>query len=430
MTMSRRFTSRNSPISFIYQTVSPLIVVLAPILLRRRIIRGKEDPERVAEKLGLYKARRPKGELIWLHAVGLGEVLALRGLVNAMAKQNPKLNFLITSTARSAANVLKKNLPARTIHQYLPLDAPKYVSRFLNHWQPNLSIWSDQDLWPNVIFETYAKQIPLVLVNARLSKDGFMLRNQARGLYQDVLKRFSIILTQNTKTQDRLQNLGASNVRITKSLKVSAPRLPADPIEVSLLTALLVGRKIWVASSTHPGDEREAIAAQKELFAQNREWLLILIPRDIGRSAEIATNLLQAQLPFVSRSKGEKPSEKDTVWLADSYGELGLWYRIAANALIGGRFDKIGGHNPWEAVHLKTKVFYGPDTNNFEGDYKLLEDVGAAFMVEPGQLANALSTIKLNDDTAQVNAIVTNEKGNLKGLAEDFLKLLVEGHRV
>ena len=345
-------------------------------------------------------------------------------------KQNPKLNFIITSTARSAANVLKKNLPARTIHQYLPLDAPKYVSRFLNHWQPNLSIWSDQDLWPNAIFETYAKQIPLVLVNARLSKDGFMLRNQARGLYQDVLKRFSIILTQNTKTQDRLQNLGASNVRITKSLKVSAPRLPADPAEVSLLTTLLIGRKIWVAASTHPGDEHEAIAAQKELFAQNREWLLILIPRDIGRSAEIATNLVQAHLPFVSRSKGEKPSEKDTVWLADSYGELGLWYRIASNALIGGGFDNIGGHNPWEAAHLKTKVFYGPDTDNFEDDYKLLEDVGAACMVEPGQLANALSTIKLNNATARVNAIVTNEKGNLNGLAEDFLRLLVEGHRI
>ena len=185
-----------------------------------------------------------------------------------------------------------------------------------------------------------------------------------------------------------------------------------------------------MAASTHPGDEHEAIAAQKELFAQNREWLLILIPRDIGRSAEIATNLVQAHLPFVSRSKGEKPSEKDTVWIADSYGELGLWYRIASKALIGGGFDKIGGHNPWEAAHLNTKVFYGPDIDNFEGDYELLEDVGAAFMVEPGQLANALSTIKFNNATARVNAIVTNEKGNLNGLAEDFLKLLVEGHRV
>ena len=416
--------------SFIYRIVSLLIVVLAPILLRRRIIRGKEDPERVSEKLGLYKSSRPKGQIIWLHAVGLGEVLALRGLVNAMSKQNPKLNFLITSTARSAANVLKKNLPARTIHQYLPLDAPKYVSRFLNHWQPNLSIWSDQDLWPNAIFETYAKQVPLVLVNARLSKDGFILRNRARGLYRDIFKKFSIILTQDTKTQHRLQNLGASNVKITKSLKVSAPKLPADPVEVSTLTTLLVERKIWVAASTHPGDEREAIAAQKELFAQNREWLLILIPRDIGRSAEIATNLVQANISFVSRSKGEKPTEKDTVWLADSYGELGLWYRIASNALIGGGFNKIGGHNPWEAVNLGTTVFYGPDTNNFESDYKLLEDVGAAFMVEPSQLANALSTLKSNNAAPRVNAIVTNEKRKLDGLAEDLLNILVQGHRV
>ena len=407
-----------------YLAVSPLIALAGPLVLRRRLARGKEDPERVAEKRGYASAARPEGKLIWLHAVGLGEVLALRGLIAAMARVDGSAHFLVTSSARSSAQVIGANLPPRTQHQYLPLDAPSYLARFLTHWRPDLSVWAEQELWPGAVVAAQARGVPLALVNARMTDAGFARRTRARGLYADLLARFALISAQDTHSADRLRALGAPVVRVTGSLKSAAPPLAAEPAALAVAQAALQGRRVWVAASTHPGDEAQAMVAQAELWRDDPRWLLILAPRDAGRAGAVASTLTEARLPFARRSLGRLPSAQDAVWLADTYGEMGLWYRLANAALIGGGYDAIGGHNPWEAAHFGSAILHGPDTTNFASDYKALHGEFAAISVPMGVLARVLQDPNLPELADRAKQIVQRASGALDPLADDLLALV------
>ncbi|MDR7124869.1 glycosyltransferase N-terminal domain-containing protein [Pseudotabrizicola sp. 4114] len=407
-----------------YLAASPLIAALGPLILRRRLARGKEDPARVAEKRGFASAPRPEGRLIWLHAVGLGEVLALRGLIAALSRLDPALSFLITSSARSSAQVIGANLPQRTQHQYLPLDAPAYLSRFLDHWRPDLSVWAEQELWPGAVVAAHARGIPLALVNARMTDAGFARRAKARGLYGDLLARFTLIAAQDNRSADHLRALGAPQVRVTGSLKSAAPPLAADPAALAQAQAALQGRRVWVAGSTHPGDEAQAMAAQTALWQADPRWLLILAPRDAGRAGTLAAQLTDASLPFARRSLGRVPSTGDAVWLADTYGEMGLWYRLAEAALIGGGFDATGGHNPWEAAHFSAAILHGPDISNFVNDYKALHDEAAAVSVPFGKLAEVLQDPDLPDIALRASQIVQRAANGLDPLAADLAALV------
>ncbi|NEX45777.1 3-deoxy-D-manno-octulosonic acid transferase [Pseudotabrizicola algicola] len=407
-----------------YLAASPLIALAGPAVLRRRLARGKEDPGRVAEKRGHATAPRPEGRLVWLHAVGLGEVLALRGLILAMARQDPGLNFLITSSARSSAQVIAANLPPRTVHQFLPLDAPSYLARFLAHWQPDLSVWAEQELWPGAVVAAHARKVPLALVNARMTDAGFARRSRARGLYGDLLARFSTICAQDPRSAAHLRALGAKRVSVTGSLKSAAPPLGVDPAALAQATEALQTRRVWVAASTHPGDEAQVFAAQASLWRADPRWLLILAPRDAGRAGAVASRLTEAGLPFARRSLGRVPAASDAVWLADTYGELGLWYRLAEAALIGGGFDSIGGHNPWEAAHFGAAILHGPDTSNFKADYESLHQASAALLVAPGALDAALQHPDLPQIALRARQMVQRAADGLDPLARDLLALV------
>jgi 3-deoxy-D-manno-octulosonic-acid transferase len=405
-----------------YLAASRIIPLLAPMLLRRRLAKGKEDPARWQEKLGKATLARPKGRLIWLHAVGLGEVMALRGLIASLSRVDPELSFLITSTARSSAQVVSTNLPARTQHQFLPLDAPQYLSRFLDHWQPDLSIWAEQDIWPGAVAASYARAIPIAFINVRITAQSHARRRRVRGVYGDVLRRLSLISAQDKASADRLADLGAENIQISGSLKPAAPILSIDEDEYHALKTTLEGRQIWVAASTHPGDESEAIAAQKTLS----DWVLILVPRDAARVADVADALKTAGLSFAQRSLGQVPGQDDTVWLADSYGELGLWYRLAKVALIGGGFDDIGGHNPWEAAALGAAILHGPDIKNFTTDYTLLDNAQAARQVSGGALATTIIEADLAGMVDKASALIAERKNSLDHLSTDLRSLITD----
>jgi len=404
-----------------YLAASPLIGLAAPVILRRRLARGKEDPARVAEKRGHATALRPEGRLVWLHAVGLGEVLALRGLICAMAQIDPTMNFLITSSARSSAQVIGTNLPPRTQHQYLPLDAPPYLARFLNYWQPDLSVWAEQELWPGAVMAAHARGVPLALVNARMTEGGFTRRARAGRLYGDLLARFALIAAQDDQSAKHLSALGATGIRVTGSLKSAAPPLHADPSALAVARAAVQHRHVWVAASTHLADEAEAIAAQAELWRDDPRWLLVLAPRDTARAGAIAAYLTDKGLPFQLRSLGGLPGPKDAVWLADTYGEMGLWYRVANAALIGGSFDTTDGHNPWEAAHFRAAILHGPKVANFLNDFQMLHRGQAAREVVIGGLANALSAEDLPAMAYRAEKMVQQAAGKLVPLATDLI---------
>ncbi|TAG11682.1 MAG: 3-deoxy-D-manno-octulosonic acid transferase [Rhodobacterales bacterium] len=398
------------------------------VVLRRRLAQGKEDAARIGEKLGQPTLPRPDGPLVWVHAVGLGEVLALRPLIDALQAQHPGLGVLVTSTARSSAQVIGANLPAGALHQMLPLDGPDFLRAFLDHWRPDLSIWSEQDLWPGAVHDAAARGIPLAYVNARMNAASYAKRARIAGIYRATLARFVRVLAQDPESADNLRRLGATEVRQMRSLKPAAQPLRADPGDLAHLQAQLAGRKVWVAASTHAADEAVVIAAQALLQAHDPAWLLLLTPRLPARAAEVGAALTAAGLSFAQRSRGEPSTPQTAVLLADTFGELGLWYRLAKCAFIGGSFGGLGGHNPWEAVCLGLPVLSGPDTANFRADYADLAALGLAQVLPADDSAAALAAKVLQDTSPSqldaVHALIDTARDEVALLARDLLSLM------
>jgi 3-deoxy-D-manno-octulosonic-acid transferase len=385
-------------------------------LLKRRLAKGKEDPARWREKLGEATEPRPDGPLIWLHAVGLGETLALRGLIAAMATQSDT-QFLVTSTTRASAQVLAQNLPPRTRHQFLPLDAPGYLNRFLDHWRPSLSVWAEQDLWPGAVAATHARGIPLALVNARMNAQAFTRRKRWRALYADLFARFALITAQDASTATHLHALGAQSVRVTGSLKAAAPALSADPQALATARQALAGRRPVLLASSHPEDEAIALSA---LHGAPAKPLLLIAPRDPHRGADIAAAATALGLTATRRSAGQGPTAD--VWIVDTFGEMGLWFRLCPTTLIGGTFGPTEGHNPWEPAALGSAILHGPRTANFAADFAALDGAGGALAVTADALGPAL-TADHSAMAAKASALCDAAQGSLAPLAADLLAL-------
>jgi 3-deoxy-D-manno-octulosonic-acid transferase len=405
-----------------YLGLTAMAAPLAAPWLRRRLARGREHGDRWPEKLGQGMAARPEGQVIWLHAVGVGEVLALSGLIGALADRLPRARFLVTSSALSSAQVFAQQAPPRTQHQFLPLDLPGPVGRFLSHWRPSLSVWAEQDLWPRLVVQSAVRDIPLALVNARMGARAFAGRARAKSLYGDLYARFSLISAQDAQTAGHLERLGASGVTVDGSLKSGAAALVCDPAEHARLTGLLAGRRVWAAVSTHAGDEEVALAAHAALMAGDPGAVLILVPRLPARAAEVAAAAQARGLTVTRRSAGQDPAPG--VHLADTFGETGLWYRLAPVALVGGGFG-IGGHNPWEGARLGCALLHGPDTANFASDYNLFRTEAAAREVTgAADLAAALADPGLSEMARRGQALAARGMQTLPGLADRLAGLV------
>ena len=421
------------PIGFQLRGYLILRRVLQPVMRRvltGRIRKGKENAARAGERLGVATQARPAGRVVWMHAVGLGEVLALRPLIVRMQQVAPDLNFVITSTARSSADVLGQNLPQNTVHQFLPLDGPKFMAKFLDHWQPCLSIWSEQDIWPGAIYDCAARDIPMAYVNGRMDNKSTAKRARLAGLYKRVFGMFDLIAAQDDQTAKNLSSFGGRDVRVMGSLKPAAEPLWVDASVLETLQAALDGRKIWVAASTHRDDEAVLIDAQRELVKRDPSWLLILVPRAPARGDEIEGALDQAGLSCTRRSKGRQPDPSHSVWIADSFGELGLWYRLATAAFVGGSYRGLGGHNPWEAICLNLPVCHGPSVANFAKDYEVLDYSGASQpLPDEASSVPALVDFVVQSQTKQANVgtLVEDAKEALKPLVKDLIAMIVAG---
>ncbi len=398
---------------------------LLPWHLKRRLKRGKEHPTRWREKLGQPSAPRPEGRLIWLHAVGLGEVLALRGLIALMQAQDRELRFLVTSGTRASAEVFGRNLPPRTIHQFAPLDAPGPARRFLSHWRPDLSIWTEQELWPGLVYRADQAGIALALVNARINDAAFARRQRGAALYRDILPRFAVVSAQDAKSAEHLASLGASPVQADGSLKPIAPPLADQPDDRAAITDALGGRSLWLAASTHAADEALALAAHAERLKADPDAMLVLAPRLPDRAPEILSAVRAAGFVAARRSTGDPIEPGTQVYLADSFGEMGLFYRLAPAAFIGGTMNDVEGHNPWEAARLGCAILHGPRTGNFAADYAELAVARAARLTDtPEALAAALCDPALPEQTARATALVEAHMDRLDQLCHKLLGLL------
>ncbi|MFN5998452.1 MAG: 3-deoxy-D-manno-octulosonic acid transferase [Paracoccaceae bacterium] len=419
--MTRTRTGPTGPALRAYLAASRAIPLVARPVLRRRLARGKELPDRWREKLGEPGLPRPDGPLVWLHAVGLGETLALRGLIAALATEAPEAEFLVTSSTRGSAEVFAANLPPRTRHQFLPLDAPAYLRRFLDHWQPALSVWAEQDLWPGAVVATADRGIPLAMVNARMNADAYARRRRWQGLYADLFARFSLVTAQDATTAGHLQALGAAEVRVTGSLKAAVPPLAADPRALGTARAALVGSQPVLLASSHADDEAVTLSAFR---AAKSRPLLLIAPRDPGRGAEIAVRAAEHGLKATRRSLGEGPTAE--IWIVDTLGEMGLWYRLCPATLIGGTFGPTEGHNPWEAAALGSAILHGPRVANFAADFATLHERGAAQSVSEGSLLDSLLA-EHSAMAARAKLLSDSAQGGLAPLAAELLALRRQG---
>jgi 3-deoxy-D-manno-octulosonic-acid transferase len=399
-----------------YLAASLAIPLAAPGHLRKRLAKGKELPDRWREKLGEATLPRPAGPVIWLHAVGLGETLALRGLIAAMADRTDA-RFLVTSTTRASAEVFAANLPPRTCHQFLPLDAPAYLRQFLDHWKPALSVWAEQDLWPGAVAETAARGIPLALVNARMNADAYARRRRWQGLYADLFARFALVTAQDEMTARHLTALGAASVRVSPSLKAAAPALAADPAALAAARAALVGRQPVLLASSHPEDEAAVLSA---LRSTQPKPLVLIAPRDPHRGAEIAARAAEHGLTATRRSAGQGPAGH--IWIVDTFGEMGLWYRLCPVTLIGGTHGPTEGHNPWEPAALDSAILHGPRIANFAADFTALHQAAAALPVQPEGLLAAF-TADHSAMAARAKALSDTAQGAIGPLADELLML-------
>jgi 3-deoxy-D-manno-octulosonic-acid transferase len=365
----------------LYRFASAAAQPLLPLWLRWRAAKGKEDPARLRERYGYASHARPAGALLWLHAASVGEANSILPLIGALRLRLPQLNLLLTTGTTTSAALMKQRLPQGVIHQYVPLDTPEFTQRFLLHWRPEVALFVESELWPNLIAAADRIQCLMGIINGRMSARSFAGWQRRPGMIRALLSRFNIIFAQSSADAERYKALGARRVECVGNLKYDAPALSCDEAELLALRQQLQGRPVWLAASTHPGEEAMIAAAHRLLAATRPGLLTIIAPRHPARGAEIAA-LCRTHAPVAQRSLGEAIGAKSGFYIADTLGELGLFYRLSEIAFMGGSLVAHGGQNPLEPARLSCAIASGPHVHNFEDIYRELAQAGACEMLE------------------------------------------------
>jgi len=366
----------------LYQAGTTALGPVVALYLARRMAHGKEDRERFPERQGFASRARPAGRLIWVHAASNGEAVSMLSLIDRLLVERPALSVLVTTGTVTSARLLAHRLPAdRAWHQYVPVDRPAYVKRFLDHWRPDLALWVESELWPNLVSQADRTGVPLLLLNGRMSARSFRGWQHVPGMIAPLLACFELCLAQDEVQAERFRRLGAAAAATVGDLKTAAAPLPFDEGELDRIAASAVGRPLWLAASTHQGEEEAAAWAHRALAPGRPGLLTIIAPRHPARADEIAAMLARHGLKVARRARGETLTAATDIYLADTLGELGLFYRLAGIAFIGGSLTPMGGHNPLEAALLDCAILHGPDMSNCAAMAQSLAAAGAAVTV-------------------------------------------------
>jgi 3-deoxy-D-manno-octulosonic-acid transferase len=415
-----------TPLIRTYQAASTLLGPAVYGRVSRRLrAQGISEP-RIAERVGFATMARPAGQLVWFHGASVGESLSVLTLIRGLGRKMPTAEFLITSGTATSADIVGKRLPPRTRHQFAPLDIPTVVERFYNHWKPDAGIFVESELWPNLLLQARRSEVPLALVNARLSPKSVQGWQRWPGTARQVLNVFSVMLAQNRDAADNLVAMGGdpARVRVGLNLKATSDPLPVDEDTRAAIATAIGDRPVWVASSTHPGEEEIVLDAHARLLRDIPDLCLILAPRHPERGAEVATLIQDRGLSTARRSTGESPDAQTAVYLADTMGEVGTWYALAAIVFLGGSLKPIGGHNPFEPAHAGAAILTGPHVTNFSETFTPLTEGGGAQVVEDADDLSRAVSRWLTDpgalDTARQAARIFAQDGQdaLDGIAD------------
>jgi len=356
----------------LYRVFGSVVVrPLAPLLLSYRVSRGKEDRSRLGERYGRASLPRPEGEVIWIHAASVGETNAVLPLIKELTAAGRSVVF--TTVTVTAARIAETRLPPGAVHQYSPIDVRAWVRSFIAHWRPGMAILVESELWPQAIMSLSEAGVPLVIVNGRLSSRSFEGWRRHAAVAEAMFSRVNLCLAQSDPDGERYRQLGVRSVAVTGNLKFDTPPPGADPKARAALKAAIGNRPVWLAASTHPGEE-EIVAAAHRLLAERHPGLLtIIVPRHPERGGEVAAELAAYRLSVARRTPGDPIAPSTDIYLADTLGELGLFYRIAPVAFVGGSLIDHGGQNPVEPISLGAAILHGPHTHNFAEVYGILD---------------------------------------------------------
>lgn len=350
----------------LWSAFATIVTPVAPLLLRQRAGRGKEDRLRLPERLGYAGMARPAGRLVWIHGASVGESLSALPLIEQLLADDD-VKVLVTSGTVTSAQILATRLPQGALHQFVPLDTPRAVARFLDHWRPDAGLFVESDLWPNLVLAAKARGVRLALVNARISERSARGWRRARHAVAALLSAFDVCLAQDEDIAMRFRELGARDVRVVGSLKADAPPLEADAAALAALKDQIGNRPVLLAAQTHPGEDETVLPAHDALRARHPDLLTIIVPRHAERGEAIA--ILCGGRAARRRSLGEVPDGKTAVYIADTMGEMGLFYRLAGFCFVGGTLVPMGGHNPLEPAALHCAVLAGPHRANAVNAY-------------------------------------------------------------
>ncbi|MGI3209769.1 3-deoxy-D-manno-octulosonic acid transferase [Roseovarius tibetensis] len=396
----------------------------------RKLAAHGTPPDRWPERLGHATEPRPAGPLVWFHAASVGESVSVLRLIRHWGEARPDLQFLLTSGTATSADVVMARLPPRTRHQFAPLDTHAAMRRFLGHWRPSAAIFVESELWPQMLEDTHAAGIPLALLNARLSDTSARNWNRAPRTARHLMGHFRLIHCQDARTVSHLHALGLEQARQGQNLKSLSGALPFDDATRQAFETSIGARPLWLAASTHPGEEEIMLAAHAHVLRHHPDALVILVPRHPDRGPALERMIAGADLAGARRAGGGQIDAGTQVYLADTLGETGLWYALCPITCLGGSFTPVGGHTPFEPAYAGSAILHGPLYANFAETYPALDAAGGAREVaKAGDLGPALVTLlgdprRLDAMRDKARAFATAQDDVLDTLTRDLSALL------
>lgn len=396
--------SRALPMALrLYRGASSAAALLTPAWLGYRVRKGKEDPQRLSERRGYASAERPEGPLIWVHGASVGEVSCVLPLIEHLRAHNYEV--LLTSGTLTSSKVAAHRAPEGVIHQFCPLDAAAFVRRFLDHWQPDLVLLAESELWPNLLSELSRRDTPVVLVNGRLSNRSAERWAKLPGSARALLSRVDLCLAQTEEDAQRFRTLGSERVEVCGNLKFDVPPPAADPADFSEFSETIGNRPLLLAASTHPGEDQVVMAAHALLCEQIPDLLTVIVPRHPERGRAIVALAEAGGWAAAQRSHDELPAPDADFYVADTVGELGLFYRLAPVSFVGGSLVPHGGQNPIEAVKLGSVVLHGPHVENFAEIYSHLDTHYGALPVKDAETLARTTFALMRDPDLRAQAV-------------------------
>ena len=369
---------------FIYQLIFLLLIIISPIIIIIRIVKKKEDKKRFLEKFSIFSKEKEKGNLIWFHGSSVGEILSIIPLIENLEKNKSIKQILITSSTLSSSQILNKFKFRKTIHQFFPIDSIYFTNKFLNFWKPSIAIFIESEIWPNLIHQIKKMGIMLAVINGRMTLKSFNKWLRFKKTSKLIFNNYDLCLTQNKESTLFYKRLGINQTFYTGNIKFSSNKLQVNEENYNNLKNTMIGRKIFLAASTHPGEEMIISNLTQKIRNTNREFLCILVPRHPNRS-NLTKEILNCK--FATRSKNETINDDTDIYLADTFGELGLFYKLADITFIGGSLVPHGGQNPIEAAYFCNNIFHGKYIENFLEVYETLNHLHITELVDnPRQL--------------------------------------------